>query len=263
MPAPPDSGAPLQGLTGLYGARPHGQTGRDPSNFGGPPDRRHAIPGDSSRARPYGGRVYGGELVADDQIKSTPLPGLVANSTPDRHAAPYPVGLVHDPVVAAAQMRTLHGLDLGGPRTTVTNPSTPADVPAYVVRNPSPNVTNLAAVPGQLKSGSDDVSQGYGQTNGHGFEFGYQQRRTVRTGVPLDRPVHGERPFLGHHGVGENVYTVDSPFGPVQGDTSTGMNLGPTPSGYPTPYEQPDNPTYRPSTDYTGEAGFSSGWMAG
>jgi hypothetical protein len=41
------------------------------------------------------------------------------------------------------------------------------------------------------------------------------------------------------------------------------MHLGATPTGYPTPYEQPANVTYRPTVGYLDESPMSEGWMAG
>lgn len=256
--------AALQGLTGLYGAveEPHGETGRPASNWGTPADPAHAVPGDA-HPKPTTGRVYGSEISTDHEVESVPLPGLLVNDTPDVHSSPYPTGLTHDPLVASDQMRRLHGQDLGGVEATYAV-GTPYPTSLDQTYTESPNQTVLAKVPGQLKAGSDDTEQGYGTENGYGFAFGHQFRRLFRDPVPLDRTgtVHGERPFYGRHSVGQNLLDVDSPYG-AAGDISTGMNLGDTPTGYPTPYEQPPNVTYRPTADYAGESPMSDGWMAG
>lgn len=258
--------AKLQGLTDLYG-RPTtppvlGETGRDPENWGTPPDRRHAIPGDSSHQLPYDARVYGAAIEADDQVESTPLPGLTYDQTPNVHSAPYPAW-TQDPLIAAEQLRDLHGRDLGAVELTV-GVGTPYPETVDSGRYDSPNQNELAKVPGQLKAGSDDTEQGYGSENGFGFQFGRQFRRWFKDPIPLDRTgtVHGERPFYGRHPVETHTYDVDSEFG-AAGDTRTGMNLGPTPTGYPTPYEQPPNPTYRGTVQPPEESGYSGGWVAG
>jgi hypothetical protein len=42
------------------------------------------------------------------------------------------------------------------------------------------------------------------------------------------------------------------------------MTLAPTPVGYPTPYEQPSDPTIAPQIDYGFESPVSDyGWVAG
>lgn len=262
----PPAAAPLQGLSSLYGpAGPQAEsTGRDPQEWGRPADPRHRIPGDSSHNRPYEQRVYGGEIATDDEVASTPLPGLVVDTTPDVHAAPFPAGATQDPLIAAEQMRLLHGEDLGGVIPTFAV-GTPYATTVDSARHDSPNQTDLAAgVPNQLRSGSDDTEQGYGKENGFGFQFGRQFRRWFKDPIPLDRTgtVPRERPFRGRHPLDQHSYDVDSQFG-VSGDTSVNMGMRDTPTGYPTPYEQPANPTYRPTVDYSGDGAFSGGWVAG
>lgn len=258
---------PLNGLSGLYGpVVPHGQTGRAPSNWGGPPDREHALPGSQDAPRPQGVQ-YGPQVESDDVVESTPLPGLVANDTPNSHAAPVPRGLTQDPLTAAAQMRELHGLDLGGSELTFragTPPYLETIEQAYEL---SPNASGLAPVPGQLAGGpgGTDVDQGRGRGNSGTFGYGHQQRRTVKDPVPEDVPgVAGERPFYGRHRVVNNLLNGDdSPYG-AQGDISTGMMLGPLPDGLPRPYEQPPEPTVQAQTGWPDEAMPSDyGWVAG
>lgn len=261
---------PLQGLTGLYGSaeEPHGTTGRSASEWGGPADQRHAIPGDSSHARPYSGRVYGAEVDTSPEVASTPLPGMPTDRTPDVHSAPYPKGVAQDPVVAAQQMRQLHGVDLGGtiaPDRVATPYAEHLSQAFPGLYSNSPNSSALAAqVPAQLRSGSKDQDQGDGSENGYGFQFGHQLRRLFSDPIPLDRTgtVHAERPFYGHHPVDQHLLNNDSEYGQA-GDISTGMGLRPTPVGAPTPWQQPPGVTYRPTTEYTDESGFAGDWMAG
>lgn len=260
-------GAPLSGLSGLYGApaQPTEMTGRPAENWGTGPDPRHDVSGAAGSTRPYSGSVYAGQITPGADVAAVALPGLPGNATPDRHSAPYPTGVTQDPLVAAAQMRTLHGLDLGGPAATVTDLNTPGEEPLTSDRYDSPNASVLAGtVPAQLRSGSDDVDQGDGAEHGFGFEFGRQFRRFFHTRVPLDRTgtVHAERPFYGHHPVSQATFDTDSPYG-AAGDTTRDMGMRDTRTGFPTPYEQPANPTYLPTATPAGEAGYSDGWTAG
>jgi hypothetical protein len=258
--------AKLQGLTGLYGPVPLGEQGRDPREFGTTADPRHAVPGDASvQGHDYLGTAYGPVINNDAKVASTPLQGLVVEQTPDSHAAPYPRGLTHDPLVAAAQMRTLHGLDLGGPRSIIGTVPTPYDQGVQQSLDDSPNASGLAAgLPRQLRVGTD-VDQGDGTTPGYGFGFGHLFRRVMLAGVPRNwaGTVRGERPFLGRHSVAQARFDgPDSPYGTF-GDTSTGMGNAPTPTGDPTPYTAAPNPTVQPNTGYALESGFTGGWMAG
>lgn len=249
----------LGGLTGLYGPEaPMGEQGRDPREFGGPPDKRHAIPAQSSApAREYHGTAYPPQIDHDEVVESTPAPGRPYNDTPPSHAAPYPAGLTHDPLVAAEQLRTLHGLDMGGSAQTYAV-GTPYEANVDAGRYDSPNSSALAAIPAQLKAGSHDPAQGYGVDPGYGFQFGRLFRRSYTDNTPIDRTgtVHGERPFWGAHPVVQQSFDgEDSPYGDL-GDTHTGMMLGPTPAGAPTPYAQPPNPGMAATSDYP-ESGFA------
>jgi hypothetical protein len=276
--------AALPGLTSLYGLPTpgddaHGMTGRPASNWGGPPDRRHSIPGDSSKQADYDQPipVYGTAIEggSHDELIAAPLPGMSSDQTPDVHSAPYPrgIGAGYDPKDpyalqnAATQMRMLHGRDLGGVKETY-EVATPYE--QHLVANgglftASPNKDELDhAVPTQLRSGSDDVDQGYGSSNQYGFQYGRLIKRWFGDNIPLDRTATsgGERPFYGHHPVWQNRLDRDSQFG-AYGDISVGMNMADTPTGTPTPYEQPPNPTYRATTDYPMDSEFAGGWVAG
>lgn len=257
----------LKGLSGLAGfgtQTPYGEEGRDPKEWGTNPDTRHGVPGDASAASHelYQGTRYGPVVDQDEDTDSTPPAGYVLDSTPDTHAAPYPRGIQHDLVVAAEQMRELHGVDLGGP-SRVHNVALPYPVDVEGGYTDSPNFSALAGgVPGQLRTGHD-IDQGRGWDPGYGFAFGKLLRRVFHDPVPLDRTgtVRGERVFWGKHPVGDARFDgEDSPYG-ESGDTSRGMSLGPGPTGYATPYEQPANPTMSATTDYPGEAGFAGSWV--
>lgn len=258
-------------MTGLYGPvdnTPHGNTVRDPSNWGGPVDARHAIPGDSSHQVPsYTATPYAPDPnVLGDNPPVSVVRGQLRDTTPRTHAAPYPAGVEQDPVVAAQASQILHGADLGGTRWLNDGPVQDQGNVNSVL-NLSPEVSGLAAgIPDQLRSGSIDVDQGFGQNNSGTFGYGHQQRREFHSDIPFDRTTlnAGDRPFFGKHPVWQNrLDGENSPFAHA-GDTSTGMNMGPTPVGYPTAYEQPSNPTVAPVTGYDTSAPVTDfGWVAG
>lgn len=253
----------ISGLSGVEAAPP--MQGRDPSNFGTGPQPGHDVPGDQSADSH---ELYQGtrhpvpeSLVDEDGVDSTPPGGRVLDETPVGHAAPYPRGLTHDPLISAQQSQMLHGLDLGGTRRQV-EVGLPYEFHVEGGTEDSPNASILAAVPGQLRTGTD-VDQGFGSTPGYGFAFGKLLRRVFKDPVPIDRTgtVHGERPFLGAHPLNTpRPYGDDSPYG--EASEERGMRMGPTPSGPPTPYMPAPEPEVS-ATDYAREAGFSNGWVLG
>lgn len=260
---------PLAGMTGLNGPvdnTPHGNTERDPSNWGTPTDPRHAIPGDSSHMPRYAGTPYPPDIP---QGQTPPLEterGQLRDQTPRSHAAPWPRGIETDDVVAAEQNQILHGTDFGGTRFLSDGPI-PYPVAVSSVYNLSPNQSKLAGdVPGQLRGLSTDTDQGFGKDNSGTFGYGHQQRREFHTDIPFDYTTlyAGDRPFYGKHQVWQNrLDGDDSPYG-AAGDISVGMSLAPGPSGYATAYEQPANPTVAPVTGYTAAAPVADyGWVAG
>lgn len=262
--------APLAGLTGLYGPAdnvPHGTTGRDASNWGTPADKRHSTPGDSSKELSYAGTAYGqdDDLLGGREWESAPpASDVILDSTPDVHSAPYPNGIEHDLVEAAAQMRILHGLDLGGPEQR-NRTGTPYPFTVDAGFHDSPNESALStSVPGQLRSGSKDVSQGYGQANSGTFGLGHQFRRWFKDNIPLDRTgvMPDERPFYGKHPVWQARFDgEDSPYA-QSGDTSINMGMSDSQYGDATPYEQPPDPTVQPATGYVAEAPIDDyGWV--
>ena len=263
--------APLAGLTGLYGPQggPYGQTGRNPSEWGTPPDPRHATPGDASGELPYKGTGYGqdAQVLGEAPAGYGGPRGSVQDATPSVHSAPYPRGVEQDPVVAAETSAILHGLDLGGPGK-VQDAGVPYPVTVDAAYTDSPNQSVLARVPGQIAGGphGTDVDQGDGVGNSGPFGFGHQFRRWFGDPVPRNWSTlyAGERPFMGRHVPWQNrLDGEDSPYAQA-GDISVGMNLGPTPVGLSTPYEQPPNPGVAPVTGYAGEAPVTDyGWVAG
>ncbi|MGH2866766.1 MAG: hypothetical protein ACRDNK_04240 [Solirubrobacteraceae bacterium] len=248
---------PLAGLTGLYGPtdnQPHGGTVRDPSEFGVPVDARHASTDRYTDEHAYAFGVYGQQVDAQPWEFSTSDSGYVWDKTPVSHAAPFPRGAEQDLSLVGEQSAQLHGLELGA---STRRASAPTPNPFHITagRYDSPNETVLAPTPGQLHNGKDTV-QGSGLPNGFGMDHGRQFRRTQTDRMPFDITGvagGGDRPFYGKHPVWNNRYDVDSWYG-AQGDTSEGMSLGETPTGYPTPYVQPPDPTISPQVGYTLEA---------
>lgn len=260
---------PLKGLTGLYGPvdnQPHGNTIRDPDNWGGPVDARHHIPGDSSHAPNYAGTPY----APDPAVPSAPptlssTPGHIRDHTPRSHAAPWPRGIEDDLVASGETMRTLHGVDLGG-STYLNDGSVPYPVQVESRYDLSPNDSGLAPAPEQLRGLSQDTDQGFGHDNSGTFGYGHQQQRIYHDPIPFDTTIlyAGDRPFSGKHPVWQNRLDGDgSPYAQA-GDISVGMNLGPTPVGFPTPYQEKPDPTVAPFTVYPSEGpSIGADWMAG
>jgi hypothetical protein len=260
----------LKATTGLYGPvddQIHGSTVRDPANWGGPVDPRHHIPGDSSREPDYAGTPYpppAPQIIAVQPGLSR-TPGHLRDQTPRSHAAPYPRGIQTDPVLAADASAILHGADLGG-TTYLNDAAIPYPVQVENRYDLSPNQSGLAAAPDQLRGLSTDTDQGFGHDNAGTFGYGHQQQRIYHDPIPFDTTTlyAGDRPFYGKHPVWQNRLDGDgSPYAQA-GDISTGMNLGPTPVGYPTAYQQPPDPTVAPYTGYASEApSAGADWIAG
>lgn len=258
---------PLGGLAGLYGSGgPYGETGQTLTNSGRPVDARHSIGGEASVPvlRKYSAPDYGSEVDVADAPATDVLSGVVYDHTPASHAAPWPRGIQHDPVEAGEATRELHGVDYGGVEFHVKG-HTPPEISYTSGRFDSPQVTGAAPnVPGQLRGGGVDPTQGYGVGNSGVFGQGNQFRRAASEGITFDRTMHhaGERPFLGAHPAKQTRYDgQDSPYGPVYGDTSR-MGLNDTPHGDPTPYQQPSNPTVSPVGPVADEV-QDYGWSAG
>lgn len=266
---------PLGGLTGLYGPQDpqaHGSTGRDPTNWGLPADPKHGIPGDANLGEyDYHGTAYGPtdpEIIAPDPVGEV-AGGEVFNHTPPVHSAPYPAGVEQDPCVWSEASADLHGYDLGGTRL-VENAAVPDLQHIESGIYPSPQQSVLApGTPGQIRGGraGRDVDQGDGQPNSGTFQVGHEFYLRTTNPVPRNWSTlnGGERPFYGAHPSAWQARFDgdDSAYG-AQGDTSVGMNLSPTPVGYPTPYESPAEPTIAPQMGYGLESPIDDyGWVAG
>lgn len=258
---------PLAGLTGLYGPEvPHGTTGRDPSEWGTPVDEQHGQPGGATGLPTKGGQYPQDPALVGEGIDPAAMPsGQVQDQTPVSHAAPVVRGLEQlDDFDAAAASQALHRVNLGGPRFLHRAPEPdPGTVEAS--RSDVPGASILVQGPKQLASGSTDVDQGLGVANSvREFAVGHQFRRTYTDPVPQDYSEPRERPFFGKHAVRQPLMSGDdSPYG-IQGDFTSGMNLGPIDPGYPTPYQQPADPVVLPSTAYPNEAlPIGAEWMGG
>lgn len=259
---------PLTGLTGLYGpADPevYGTTEREPSNWGGPPSSSHKVPGDSSGERRTKGSLYPQDTALLGQTPPVAAPsGHVRDETPQVHSAPT-MAPEQDPVVAAEASVVLHGLDFGGSKVTKHAPvHYPVTVQTGITLSPEQSL--LVPVPDQLRSGSTDLDQGFGQPNSGTFAHGHQFRRVFKDPIPQDTSLllPEDRPFYGKHPVRQNLLNGDdSPYAQA-GDFTVGMNFGPTPTTDPTPYEQPPNPDVAASAGFPGEAPvIDYGWVAG
>lgn len=245
--------APLGGLQGLYDDTPVGETGRDPTEYGAPSLPVHNVPGDASGQFPagrQGAAVYPAVIPPGAEPEEVPGGGIIHDRTPNTHAAPTFRGILQDPVEYAEGSAELHGLDLGG---SSLKDAVPPDIgtPEFTL-NTGIGDSALARPPGQLATGTD-VDQGNGVANSGTFAMWHQFRNWFKDPVPRAYGSVGERPFYGKHPVGTTTFDVDSAYG-VQGDTSQGMNLGPTPTSFPNPYTQPPNPTVNPDTGYSSES---------
>jgi hypothetical protein len=197
-----------------------------------------------------------------------PEPGQEIDRTPWTHVSPYPRGIIQqswdNPDALArygVQQTELHGPDLGGvARFSVHSPAgheEPADYTTDDYVAPNENVLS-ADIPGQVKGpwpnggtgyggGNADTTQGYGVLNTlPEFNSGHSIRRVQHDTVHFDYTnTHGEQevPFPGRHPVQQ--MPLDGPDSPYfeQGDIDGANIVWEGRIGYPTPYEQPAEPT--------------------
>lgn len=201
-------------------------------------------------------------------------PGEALDVTPTTHSSPYPRGLIQqswDDIDALArvgeQIADLHALDLGGPRQNLGFSPVGREQPTHYTtdRYDAPNQTYQAPdLPGQIRTGfsygggsanagangggsNADTVQGYGQLNPLGeFQMGHSIRRVQHDHMPWDYTnTHGEQnvPFPGRHPVQQMPLNgPDSPY--FEMGNIDGANI-PWEGriGYPTPYQQPSEPT--------------------
>lgn len=193
------------------------------------------------------------------------VPGDEIDKTPVTHASPYPRGILQqswdNPSGLAAygeQLRELHVPEMGATtlnvgnaipgREEVTNYTT-AD---YVAPNENyldPNVPNqLRTFPAGTSGGHHgDVTQGYGWISEYEeFNAGHSIRREQHDSAHFDYTnTHGEQevPFYGRHPVEQ--MPLDGPDSPYfdQGDIDGANIVWEGRIGYPTPYQQPEEPT--------------------
>lgn len=265
-PAGPNyAGAPLSGLSGLYG-----NESADPNQtfdqgvleaHGFEVHKGHGSYGAlDPGALPYSGTGYGAQ-VNQGFSPDFQLPGNSGlNRTPTAHNSPYPRGILQQSwdapdalADAGQQIRALHARDLGGPRQySGDDPAGHEEISHYTTnRYTAPNTTVLGRVPGQVGgtgSAGKDTSQGYGQLNPSNPEFqaGHSIRRVQHDSVPFDMTnTHGPgiRPFLGRVPIAQARFDgPDSPYyaaGNINGGQIMARTGGATP---PTAYQAPPDP---------------------
>ena len=241
----------------------HGQYGSQHNGYSG------TVPLSS----PFGpSLVYDGydpDAVAEFGGSGYRVPGAGYDQTPVTHSSPYPRGIIQqswdnpDAVAAVGtQLNELHGPDLGGTKLHVGHaPSGHEEETHYTTdMYTAPNENYLSAdVPGQMKGsgsfssgngslgGNADTTQGYGVLNTlPEFNAGHSIRRVQHDTVHFDfTNTHGEQsvPFYGRHPVGQ--MPLDGPDSPYfeQGSIEGGLIPWEGRIGYPTPYQQPAEPT--------------------
>lgn len=274
--------APLQGLSGLYPDpqdttdymdegvlesqantlhKDHGEYGQQDIGYSGtdplfvPYGPMSVYDGwESTDAAQYGGRDY-------------MMPGDALDHTPVTHVSPYPKGIIQQSwdnpnalAVYGEQLNQLHGPELGGTRLFLAHaPSGHEEDTDYTTdRYDAPNENHLnPEVPGQLRSGSPfgsagkDTTQGFGELNSlPEFQMGHSIRRVQHDRMPWDfTNTHGEQmvPFQGRHPVQQMPF--DGPDSPYYAMGSIDGNQIPWEGriGYPTPYQQPEEPTMVPA----------------
>ena len=286
----PGAGSPLQGLTGLYGD-PQDTTdladeGVLEAKASAPhPDHGHY----GSQDYGYSGTVpsaspFSGMAAYDGGMTGTGYAGLPYNAVGRRddgpddqtsgtsHQAAYPRGIIQPSWEApdgeyarsGAQMREVHGADMGGPdfyvNTAIADNMAGTDWTAD--RYESPHDVMLSAnVPGQVRgggtggsasntgrgAGSADVVQGYGKANSLSeFAHGHSVRNVQHDKMPQDYTnTHGEQdvPFRGRHPVQQMPFSgPDSPYY-SQGEIDGANTPWEGRIGDPSPYVQPPEPT--------------------
>jgi hypothetical protein len=270
--------AGLQGLSGLYAdpqdttdfmdegvleakANPlnpsHSSTGVQAYGYSGP------VP---SEPDPFGPlAVYDGwsaEYAAQFGGLGFEYPGNALDETPVTHSSPYPRGIIQQSwdnpdalATAGEQIAELHSSDFGG--SVLYNGFSPAgreEVTHYTTsRYDAPNENYLTSVPDQIKGATGalsgrDTTQGYGVLNTlPEFQAGHEIQRVQHDRMPWDfTGTHGEQnvPFYGRHPVVGQM-SFDGPDSPyfAMGDISGNQVPWEGHIGYPTPYEQPSEPT--------------------
>jgi hypothetical protein len=246
----------------------HGQYGSQSDGYSG------TIPSES----PYSPMtVYDGWDRADTLAYGGlgfPEAGQEQDRTPQTHASPYPRGIIQQSwdnpnalAVYGEQQTELHGPELGG--SAFYNGFSPVgreEVTHYTTNDyVAPNENVLSSdVAGQLRggwpnganghgAGNADTTQGYGVLNTlPEFQAGHSIRREQHDSVHFDYTnTHGEQevPFMGRHPVQQ--MPLDGPDSPYfeAGDIDGANVVWEGRIGYPTPYEQPSEPTIIAATE--------------
>lgn len=254
----------------LYGSQSIGFSGIDPTAIPFAPQGTY----DAGFTDEYAEGDYGGAYDPGDL-------------TPTGHSAPWPRGIRqfsvdHQDRLADAgiQLSELHGTEFGGTnRMVLFSPAGHEEITDYTTdRYPAPNMSNQALLTeGQLKGsgswggngyggGNADTVQGYGVLNPtEEFQMGHSIRRVQHDRMPWDfTNTHGEQdvPFMGRHPVQQ--MPLDGPDSPYyeQGSIEGGQMPWEARIGYPTPYEQPAEPTIVPAPeDTSGSDDFA--WAGG
>jgi hypothetical protein len=257
-----------------------------PDDWGRPYDTRHGIhaeasgteasasagdkPGDIPyRKTTYGASGFGAPLP--------PVPGGPgpADRTPVSNAAPFPgpatdhswLGQSGELADHQAVTAGIHGQDLGGPASH-GGPGSEADIGRVSLEGiaDSPNSSVQAMLPGQLGTNGGTGKDTGGNAHNNGGLFGRKLLFALDARIPWPKIGRAERPFYGKELNTSPVFTVDSEYGPVGGNTADSYrNLDNR--SFPTPYQQPPEPQTREqqapyyASSVSGDAAGS--WMAG
>jgi hypothetical protein len=226
------SGAPLQGLSGLY-SNPQDTT--DYMDEGvleakaNELDSEHSEYGSQSQG--YSGQVplqspfssfsiYDAGGTGDYEGWDYPVGGMETDRTPTTHSATYPRGIIqpswNDPdawATVGQQISDVHQEDLGGVKKYLANAPGGHESPVNWTADDylAPNQSILAHVPGQLK-GANGYGEGRGNSSGAGgsnadpdqgygvvntmteFNTGHSIRNVQHDKMPMDYTnTHGEQ----------------------------------------------------------------------
>jgi hypothetical protein len=267
---------------------PYGMEGEGwPEGWGLPYDTRHGIhaefsgteasasAGDAPGDIPYHKTTYGSSGLRD--VPGAPVPsgpGPV-DRTPVSPAAPFPgpatdhswLGVSGELADHQAETAGMHGQDLGGPASH-GSPGTEADIGRVSLEGlaDSPNTSVQAILPGQVAmNGGSGKDTGTNARNNGGL-FGRKILFGLDAMIPWPKIGRAERPFYGKELNTSPVFTIDSEYGPVGGDTS-GNYRNQDNRNFPSPYQQPPEPQTREvqpvfyASSVSGDAAGS--WMAG
>jgi hypothetical protein len=278
------TGAPLSGLSGLYGDPQDTVDLMDEGvleakanalnpEHGSYGSQAYGYSGTVPTASPFVGSSYDAGMSGIDYTEVFyDSEGHADDQTPTSHSAAYPRGIIQpswespdgEYSRAGDQLRTVHGADLGGPEFYVNTAIADnlAGTDWSVDRYDSTDDVALASSPGQLKTtssmsangrgaGGADVSQGYGVANSlPEFAHGHSIRYVQHDKMPQDYTnTHGEQdvPFMGRHPVQQaNWSGPDSPYYEM-GDTDRAQIPWEGRIGDPHTYVQPPEPTISPA----------------